>query len=72
MLFQSIFDMIISNVQRLLDALPLFTQGYDSLVSVDEILSAKDVEQNGSASPSPGPSCAIPGSSSWTRPPDQP
>ena len=48
-LFQSIFDMIISNVQRLLDALPMITQGYDSLVSVDEILYAKDVEQNGRA-----------------------
>lgn len=48
-LFQSIFDMIISNVQRLLDALPLFTQGYDSLISVNEILYARDVEQNGDA-----------------------
>ena len=46
-LFQSIFDMIINNVQRLLDALPLITQGYDSLVSVNEILYARDVEQNG-------------------------
>ena len=46
-LFQSIFDMIISNVQRMLDALPLITQGYDSLVSVNEILYEKDVEQNG-------------------------
>ncbi len=48
-LFQSIFDMIISNVQRMLDALPLITQGYDSLVSVNEILYEKDVEQNGTA-----------------------
>lgn len=46
-LFQSISDLIISNIQRLLDSLPLFTQCYDSLVSVDEILRAKDVEQNG-------------------------
>ncbi|MBQ5787070.1 MAG: ATP-binding cassette domain-containing protein, partial [Oscillospiraceae bacterium] len=38
---------IISNVQRMLDALPLITQGYDSLVSVNEILYEKDVEQNG-------------------------
>ena len=48
-LFQSIFDLIINNVQRLLDALPLITQGYDSLVSVNEILCAEDVEQNGTA-----------------------
>ena len=48
-LFQSIFDMIINNVQRLLDALPMITQGYDSLVSVGEILYAQDVEQNGTA-----------------------
>ena len=43
-LFQSIFDLIINNVQRLLDALPLITQGYDSLVSVNEILCAEDFE----------------------------
>ena len=48
-LFQSIFEMIISNVQRMLDAVPLITQGYDSLKSVNEILYADDIEQNGSA-----------------------
>lgn len=48
-LFQSIFDLIINNVQRLLDAVPLITQGYDSLVSVNEILLERDVEQNGTA-----------------------
>ena len=53
-LFQSIFDLIIGNVQRLLDAVPMITQGYDSLVSVNEILCAKDVEQNGAA-PLPSP-----------------
>ena len=53
-LFQSIFDLIIANVQRLLDAVPLITQGYDSLVSVNEILYASDVERNGSAR-LPGP-----------------
>ena len=46
-LFQSIFDLIINNVQRLLDALPLITQGYDSLVSINEILYEDDIEQNG-------------------------
>ena len=46
-LFQSIFDLIINNVQRMLDAVPLITQSYDSLVSVNEILCARDVEQNG-------------------------
>ncbi len=46
-LFQSIFDLIINNVQRMLDAVPLITQSYDSLISVNEILCARDVEQNG-------------------------
>lgn len=48
-LFQSIFEMIISNVQRMLDSVPMITQGYDSLKSVNEILYAKDVEQSGTA-----------------------
>jgi len=46
-LFQSIFEMIISNVQRMLDAVPMITQGYDSLKSVNEILYAGELEQNG-------------------------
>ena len=46
-LFQSIFELIISNVQRMLDAVPMITQGYDSLKSVNEILYADDVERNG-------------------------
>lgn len=53
-LFQSIFELIIGNVQRMLDAAPLITQGYDSLKSVNEILYARDVEQNGTL-PLPGP-----------------
>ena len=47
-LFQSIFEMIINNVQKVLDALPQITQGYDSIVSVSEILREKDIEQTGS------------------------
>jgi ATP-binding cassette subfamily B protein len=50
-LFQSIFELIIGNVQRVLDAVPLITQGYDSLVSVNEILLAGDVEYNGNKRP---------------------
>ncbi len=46
-LFQSVFDLIINNVQRLLDSVPLITQGYDSLCSVNEILYARDIEHNG-------------------------
>ncbi len=46
-LFQSIFELIINNIQRLLDAVPQLIQGYDSLVSVNEILYARDIEQNG-------------------------
>ena len=47
-LFQSIFEMIIGSVQKVLDELPQITQGYDSLVSVSEILRERDVETNGS------------------------
>ena len=46
-LFQSIFDLIISNVQRLMDAVPQITQGYDSLISVNEILWEQDIESSG-------------------------
>ena len=46
-LFQSIFDLIVNNVQRMSDAVPLITQGYDSLVSINEILYAADIEKNG-------------------------
>lgn len=46
-LFQSIFDMMINSIQKVLDAVPQFTQGYDSLASISEILTAKDVEHNG-------------------------
>ena len=47
MLFQSIFEMIISSVQKVLDELPEIVQGYDSLISVNEILFERDVERNG-------------------------
>lgn len=47
-LFQSIFEMIINSVQKVLDELPLITQGYDSIVSVNEILCEQDIEHNGS------------------------
>lgn len=46
-LFQSIFDMIINSVQKVLDQLPEIVQGYDSMISVNEILFEKDVELNG-------------------------
>ena len=46
-LFQSIFEMIINSVQKVLDEMPQITQGYDSLVSVNEILLEKDIERNG-------------------------
>ncbi len=48
-LFQSIFEMIVNSVQKVLDELPLITQGYDSVVSVNEILWEQDMEHNGSA-----------------------
>jgi ATP-binding cassette subfamily B protein len=50
-LFQSIFEMMINNVQKLLDSVPLFVQGYDSLVSVNEILFESDIEHNGTKLP---------------------
>ncbi len=46
-LFQSIFDLIVNNVQKMLEALPMISQGYDSLVSINEILYSSDIEQNG-------------------------
>ncbi len=47
LLFQSIFEMIIASVQKVLDTLPEIVQGYDSLISVNEILFERDVEHNG-------------------------
>lgn len=46
-LFQSLFDMMINSIQKVLEALPELTQSYDSLVSVNEVLCAEDIEQNG-------------------------
>ena len=46
-LFLSLFDMLISSIQRTLDAAPQITQGLDSLSSIHELLSENRVEQNG-------------------------
>ena len=46
-LFQSLFDTLINSTQKVLDALPQITQGYDGLVSINEILYERDVEVNG-------------------------
>ncbi len=46
-LFLSLFDAVITSMQKVLDQLPQITQGYDSLVSVNEILLEKDNERNG-------------------------
>ena len=47
-LFQSLFDMIINSIQKVLDELPQITQGYDSLASISEILVEEEVERSGS------------------------
>lgn len=47
-LFQSLFDVLVNSVQKVLDALPQITQGYDSLASIGEILFEMDVERCGS------------------------
>lgn len=47
-LFLSLFDMLISSIQRTLDAAPQITQGLDSLSSIHELLSENRLEQNGS------------------------
>ncbi len=47
-LFQSLFDILVNSVQKVLDALPQITQGYDSLASINEILFEKDIEHSGS------------------------
>ena len=50
-LFQSLFEMIINSLQKVIDAMPDIIQGCDSLISVDEILSEQDTEKNGSLPP---------------------
>ena len=47
LLFQSVFEMIINSVQKVLVELQAIVQGYDSLVSVSEILFERDIEHNG-------------------------
>ncbi len=46
-LFQSLFEMMIGSVQKVLDQIPDLIQGYDSLISINEVLFEKDVEHNG-------------------------
>ena len=46
-LFVSLLDIMINSVQRLLDTMPQITQGVDSLASIDELLSEKNIESNG-------------------------
>ena len=47
LLFQSVFEIIINSVQKVLDELQAIVQGYDSLVSVSVILFERDIEHNG-------------------------
>lgn len=47
LMIQSVFDMMINSSQHVLDGLPQIIQGYDSLVSVHEVLAERDVELNG-------------------------
>ena len=46
-LFQSLFDALISSLQRFLDAMPQITQGLDSLESIHELLCERDIERSG-------------------------
>ena len=46
-LFLSLFDTIINSVQRVMDQMPQTTQGYDSLISINEVLFEQDVEHSG-------------------------
>ena len=47
-LFASLFDALNNSVQKFLDDVPQITQEMESLTSVDELLSEKDIEKNGS------------------------
>ena len=47
-LFLSLFDTIVNSVQKILDTMPQIIQGYDSVLSINEILMARDIEHNGS------------------------
>lgn len=47
-LFASLFDALNNSVQKYLDDVPQITQEMESLTSVDELLSEKDIEKNGS------------------------
>ncbi len=46
-LFQSLFDTLINSMQRFLDSMPQITQGLDSLDSIHELLSERDIERSG-------------------------
>ncbi len=46
-IFLSLFDMIVKSIQKVLDQMPQMVQGYDSLVSVSEVLLEKDTDRNG-------------------------
>ncbi|MCR4707622.1 MAG: ABC transporter ATP-binding protein/permease [Clostridiales bacterium] len=46
-LFQSLFDTLINSMQRFLDSMPQITQGLDSLDSIHELLSERDIESSG-------------------------
>ncbi|MCR5138327.1 MAG: ABC transporter ATP-binding protein/permease [Oscillospiraceae bacterium] len=48
-LFASLFDALNNSVQKFLDDIPQITQELDSLTSVDELLSERDTEKNGTA-----------------------
>ena len=48
-LFASLFDALNNSVQKFLDDVPQITQELESLASVDELLSEKDIEKNGNA-----------------------
>ena len=48
-LFASLFDALNNSVQKYLDDVPQITQELENLASVDELLSEKDIEKNGTA-----------------------
>ena len=47
-LFQALLEIMIASVQRALNSAPQITQGIDSLASINELLSERDIEKNGS------------------------
>ncbi len=46
-MFQSYFESMVNSVTKVIDAIPAITHGYESLISINEILCMEQTEKNG-------------------------